>query len=568
MLGWAEDWNVANSYYTRLFARAFVLETPERSGKVAWVSAEVGFITVGIFQAVVDRLMEQYPERGFRHDNVLLCANHTHSAPGGITYHILYNMTTPGFCPSVFLTYVEGIVEAIIHADDTKAAGKVEFVVGEIGYQEKVAFNRAPDAYNRNPEVKPSDRVNWGNRHYATDRRMMQLVLSTLEGLPIGVINWFPVHCTSIHDDKTTSHSDNKGIAALLLEEAAQKEGHRGFIAAFAQTATGDITPNFMKHRGNWRMSGPTPDDYENARFNGEIQYKKAHELWEKAGTHGVELGATFDSVFTYIDMSGVAVSPEYCLGLKNQRTGPAIHGISFLGGTAEGGGLPDLVIYLLDKYIRLRGGTDREVHGNKAFGIESVGPAFFSHKHFVSILKRLPPWLHPTVRNAKRFLTHEQSGAFTMIPHVVPIQLMMIGELAILALPFEPSHMTGKRLEKQVITQLGSKGVKHVVISGYSNGYVGYATTYEEYELQGYEAGHTVFGKWTLAALQTITEQLAVELLKPVEERRPVSTVLPPVFKEADLSWRLFEQDPLASRSDFLNGIRFKESIGSQLVR
>jgi neutral ceramidase len=143
----------------------------------------------------------------------------------------------------------------------------------------------------------------------------------------------------------------------------------------------------------------------------------------------------------------------------------------------------------------------------------------------------------------------------------------MQIGEIALLALPFEPSHMAGKRLEKQLLTQLGSKGIKHVIISGYSNGYVGYATTYEEYELQGYEAGHTVFGKWTLAALQTIAEQLALELLKPANERKPVSTAVPPVFRETDLSWRLFEKDPLANRPDFLNGIRFKEAIGSQLV-
>ena len=48
----------------------------------------------------------------------------------------------------------------------------------------------------------------------------------------------------------------------------------------------------------------------------------------------------------------------------------------------------------------------------------------------------------------------------------------------------------------------------------------MGYVTTYEEYQEQAYEGGHTIFGQWTLAAFQTQFSSLAREMLKPDSER------------------------------------------------
>ena len=57
--------------------------------------------------------------------------------------------------------------------------------------------------------------------------------------------------------------------------------------------------------------------------------------------------------------------------------------------------------------------------------------------------------------------------------------------------------------------------GVKEPVVVGLANNYMGYLTTPEEYEMQHYEGGHTVYGVWTSLvvrdALVALTRSLAL---------------------------------------------------------
>ena len=54
---------------------------------------------------------------------------------------------------------------------------------------------------------------------------------------------------------------------------------------------------------------------------------------------------------------------------------------------------------------------------------------------------------------------------------------------------------------------------VGKVWLASYCNDYMGYITTNEEYQQQGYEGGHTLFGQWTHAAIQFKFQQLARQL-------------------------------------------------------
>ena len=49
---------------------------------------------------------------------------------------------------------------------------------------------------------------------------MVQLKFVKTTGEPIGVINWYAVHCTSMNNTNPYISSDNKGYASLLFEEA------------------------------------------------------------------------------------------------------------------------------------------------------------------------------------------------------------------------------------------------------------------------------------------------------------------------------------------------------------
>ena len=71
---------------------------------------------------------------------------------------------------------------------------------------------------------------------------------------------------------------------------------------------------------------------------------------------------------------------------------------------------------------------------------------------------------------------------------------------------------MAGRRIRETVAAVMGEE-IKHVVIAGYANGYMGYVTTKEEYDTQQYEGGHTLFGPWTLAAYQQEYARLATAL-------------------------------------------------------
>jgi neutral ceramidase len=97
--------------------------------------------------------------------------------------------------------------------------------------------------------------------------------------------------------------------------------------------------------------------------------------------------------------------------------------------------------------------------------------------------------------------------------PEVLPLQIVTIGNLALVATPFEVTTMAGRRLRHTVMAQLGPSGITRVSIVGLANAYADYMTTREEYAQQDYEAGSTHFGPWQLAAVQQEIDKLSVAL-------------------------------------------------------
>jgi neutral ceramidase len=543
--------HVSKGAETDLFARAFIFRTEKKV--VALVNLECCIISHQLKLAVVDGLKEKLPSSAIAMENLMLCAQHTHSAPGGISPYPFFSITTQGFRPDIFEQYKHACVDALMKAYKDLESCKLYLNAGLFDAGVDVAFNRSLDAYNSNKDVKQLDEQ---HTHLAVDRMMKQIRICVSESDQKGLINWFGVQANSIGSENDRIHSDNKGYAASLLENDLSE--NRDFVAAFCAEACGDSSPNYHG-RGKWWPRGKYEDGIKSAYFNGFLQFEKSKELAESPD-HQIQLSDTLDSELFYADLSSLECNPEYCPDGLPHETGLAAAGLSlFLGSPIDNPGIDSfssLVLAGLANYRRfirrlpllnnrkerLHYKKLRAAHGNKKIIVEMQDQKIlgYSNPNRLSI----PSMLAETVDEIRRqyqsgFLNHSP-----WIPVILPIQILIIGELAIVGFPGELTTVAGTRLKKTVLEKLGNRGIIDVIITCYANDYSGYATTYEEYQLQLYEGGNTLFGQYTLAGFQTCFARLADDLCKPEGKRSQLTKKLRPhEFSAAELKKRAFSQ-------------------------
>ncbi|MEQ1509037.1 MAG: neutral/alkaline non-lysosomal ceramidase N-terminal domain-containing protein [Sphingopyxis sp.] len=117
--------------------------------------------------------------------------------------------------------------------------------------------------------------------------------------------------------------------------------------------------------------------------------------------------------------------------------------------------------------------------------------------------------------------LKHKATGASDwgnamdcpLVPHVLPLQVLRIGQFIIAGVPAEFTTMAGKRLTQTLRNAAGAAAGMRFAISNYTNGYSGYVTTNEEYNMQHYEGASTLYGPHTLEAYRQEMGALAEAL-------------------------------------------------------
>ncbi len=533
MMGYGAVFNTMEEIETPLYTRSFVVKEKDSGHQIAFVNCEICLITPSIKRGVLQILAEKYPKLGFNDSNVLICAQHTHSGPAGYSHHVMYNITTPGFIPDVFEKITSGIVDTIVEASNNLQEGNIQYVEGEMEADKEVAFNRSLDAYNLNPEVK---KYSFEERHLAVDRRMQLLRFLDKDGKDLGSINWFAVHTTSIPNNNHKVCSDNKGYASTFLEETFGAD----YLGIFAQGACGDVSPKFVynpKHdfqRGKYE--GKFPDDFESAKYNGKLQFEKAKELVENDNQQKIS-SSQIDSILTYIDFSDIEIDKRFTDGKENKYTSPSCMGASFFeGAIMDGPGMHPAVGFVarrastLVKYyeyfianFKSKEAKEKihrkyKVQGKKHIVMESGERKVLGTRDIKNLV--VPAIADETIRNLKIFHIRGALDDKSWTPQVLPLQILRLGSIAIVAFPFEITTVASWRLQKTLDDVLLKNGFTKVILCPYSNAYNGYVTTNEEYQLQMYEAGHTVFGEWTLAALQQSMEQLCTEFLKDKNNR------------------------------------------------
>lgn len=549
MLGYGMHFHQIQGVETPQYARAFVIESDDK--KIVFVNADFCFSTNYLKTRVVTRLVLEKPELGYSDANVMITAQHTHSAAGGYTQHLAYNFTTPGFKEDVCMRYANAIFDAIVEADQNKKPGDISHHKAMFDKDAEICFNRSVRAYNQNPEV--GVRVPMKKRHLAADRTMKLLRFDDAEGKPIGSLNWFGVHTTSVSNRHRKVCYDNKGYAADLFETSLQeKYKDENIVTGFAQDAAGDISPNFIWDRRNREYRGKHLDDYESAAYNGKLQSDKAQEIFDSASKIGKKIKGDIDYLLMYADMSAVGIDESYTGGLKHETTSDPTWGMSFLEGTTDGQGAAKIVGQAVRVFLgsirqvevmaaRMSKNEERQkkvigyynAHHPKAIVINHATGVTAGALHPEKLV--VPNFVDPAIKFIKLANKVGYGKKTPWIPQVLPLQIFIIGNLAIVGIPSEITTIAGARLRKTIAEVLEERGVSEVLLSPYANSYAGYITTYEEYRLQLYEGGHTLFGKWTLAAYQMKFKQMAEELLKAPEDRNKVS-LKPEIFDMKDI--------------------------------
>ncbi|MEQ2291906.1 Neutral ceramidase, partial [Ameca splendens] len=373
-------------------------------------------------------------------------------------------------------------------AHSTMKPGRIYRNRGEL---DESSLNRSPHSYLNNPE---SERQRYKSN---TDKQVLVLKFTDLDGDGIGMISWFAVHAVSMNDTNRMVSSDNMGYASYLLEKdknPGELPGQGGFVAGFSSSNLGDVTPNIRgPHCANTGLpcdylnsscpvggtkmcqaSGPGEDMFDSTKIIGHNIYMKAKELYANAVE---EVTGPIQAAHQWVNMTDVTVKINDTHTVSTCK--PAL-GYSFAAGTTDGGGGLNF--------------TQGAVEGDPFWdGIRDVLLGKPSNQ--------TKECHHP---KPILFSTGEMNSPLPWHPQIVDVQIITVGSVAVIAVPGEMTTMSGRRLRNVVKEELESVGTfsnTEVVIAGLSNIYTHYITTYEEYQVQRYEGASTIYGPHTLTA-------------------------------------------------------------------
>lgn len=484
MLGYVHPQQVSEGIRQHQFARTFVVADLEDDSRLAYTTCELAFVTHTLKLAVLERLCEELGDR-YDHSNVILTGTHTHGTPGGYHHHLSVSMLGGDFFPRAFEELAEGIAESIIAADADLKPGRILLAQGDVFDGNA---NRSHIAYRNNPK---EERARF---EHPVDKGMTLLKFVRDDG-PIGMLNWFAVHPTSISYNSKLITSDNKGYAAYVIEEEQNEDDENSgtFVAAFANTNAGDATPNL-----NLDGTGPGETEVESCARIGSRQAETARQLFDSAEQR---LQGPIKIRHQFVDFSQVMVGEAFT-SEGEQETSPSAWGYSFAAGSdAEGGGHP----------LFHEGMTETDP------GIETL-------------IRLVMPKIKPT----EEFLERQKPKAVLiatglakppMHEQVLPLSVVQLGQIVLVVGPAEFTTMSGQRFRAAVGSALGVSP-ERVVVAGYANDLAGYVTTWHEYQLQQYEGGHTLFGPWTEAAYR----QEFVRLARALKDDTAVESSTEPV--------------------------------------
>ncbi|WP_348549653.1 neutral/alkaline non-lysosomal ceramidase N-terminal domain-containing protein [Psychrobacter sp. KFRI-CH2-11] len=488
MFGYAAG-QVVQGINDRLYSHAFIVgEADSNAGnRVVYVSADMGAMFTAVKLEVIKRLQADFGDL-YNDDNVMLAATHTHVGNAGYSHQQLYQIastddTLAGYSQQNFNAIVGGIVTSIKRAHESLTPGTLSVAQGKL---KGATVNRSQIAYNNNVDAQEFDSN--------VNETMTQLRLDATDGTPMGLINWFALHPTSFSNQFMHLSADNKGYAQLGAEKLFNNNADRPFVAAFANADEGDVLAAGGNANSKPGFQG-SDDEWENVRRDGQLQLDKAAELWHQ----GAPVAGPVDVRARWVDLKGYQVESRFTSGAGDKVLCTPARGYSFAAGGENG---PSNIPGIYEGMTRASFRINDDINKVDQSLLASLTRGAFG---IVSTVNQ------DDCQAEKQVLL--PTGKWGWINTEQPVQLMRIGNIAIVAIPGEPTTMAGRRIRAAVLAQLKDAGVDTVIVNGLANNYSGYLSTREEFAAQHYEGASTEYGPYQTAAYIQEYSQLAEAL-------------------------------------------------------
>jgi neutral ceramidase len=499
MMGYANSSQIGSGLRQRLYSRAFIVGNPtEASERFVYLVLDTQSGDSAIRNGILEGLQAMGSEYSvYGKNNVAVTGTHSHAGPGAWLNYLLPQITSQGFDKQSYRAIVDGTLLSIKRAHEGLTLGTVSAGSAKIA---DANINRSLFAYLANPQAER-------DRYTDDVDKTMTLLKFTRasDGKNIGILNWFPVHGTSLLGNQTLIAGDNKGVAAYLLEKdmeanAENSNAAKGFVAGFSQANVGDTTPNILGaycedgsgqqcRLNDSTCGGKSQDCHGRGPFFGlnDGGHRSCYEIGRRQaeGAKSIydfnaftPISGKVRSFHTYVDFS------NFTFTLSNGsvvHTCPAAMGNSFAAGTSDGPGAFDFVQ------------NDPGAPSNPFWNI--VGSAIAPP----SKEQKACQYPKPVLLNVGQANT-----PYAWSPNIVDIQVLRVGQLVIIVSPGEATTMSGRRWREAVHNSIVSSNIASspiVVLGGPANSYTHYITTEEEYGVQRYEGASTLYGQHTLNA-------------------------------------------------------------------
>ena len=460
--GYSANANTGTGFRTRLRARVVHL----RAGTASLALVQCDLLGgSSVVQHLVARAIAETTDVPLA--GLFLGATHTHAGPGNFLGSDFYNR---------FASNKAGFDAAYTQFLAARIAGAVEESVAHrrparlaVGQAEVwgLTRNRSLEPHVRNPEVQ--DKRTAPQRKFLAINPLLHLLRVDTVSIaghsePLAAALVFSVHGTGI---PSRTHEYNADLWAYVTGELAHRieraHGRRAVVGAM-QGAHADVAPAIR----------PGLAGHDEAARIGRAIGSQAAALYEQLE------GGLSDAVTLAAGLREVDLDRDATIGGIALPPRPAI-GAALVAGATEN---TTPVIHRIPPF---RAGTP------KRWGRQGAqGPKWVLGSR----------WLQPLLLPRRGF------------PRVLPMQVLRIGHTLITGLPFEITVETGRRIEGAIASAIEGSGVTEVIVSSVANEYVGYASTPEEYELQFYEGGHTIYGPKTQPFLAAHAARLATEVL------------------------------------------------------